>query len=222
MLSETLKRELARYAVGEKVRALRQQKKFRLSELAARSHLSSSLLSKVERGQAVPSLAALQSIAAAFGVSLTHFFPAPTGSMPALTRAQERIFLPESQFAKEPAFDFECLNFPAIEPALNCYTAQFRRGSRSRVHAHAGCEFLFVLTGSLTISIAKEEHTLEAGDSIYFDSHLAHSYATSKNQRCNVLVVTLPTLPAVGDLDSGGSRRVVRTRARRAALQSAG
>jgi transcriptional regulator with XRE-family HTH domain len=222
VLSETLKRELARYAVGEELRSLRLQKGLRLSDLASRSHLSSSLLSKIERGQSVPSLPALQSIAASLGVSLSSFFPRPPRSVPALTRAQERIFLPESLRAKQPAFDFECLNFRAIEPRLNCYGARFRQASRSRTHAHAGCEFLFVLAGTLSISIADEEHVLEDGDSIYFDSHLPHNYAASGSDRCSALVVTLPTFPAEADLPTEGVRHRVRLRANRISLPSNG
>ena len=45
-----------------------------------------------------------------------------------------------------------------------------------RPHAHAGAEFIYALQGTLSVHIDGEEHALEAGDSMYFDSGLPHGY----------------------------------------------
>jgi transcriptional regulator with XRE-family HTH domain len=212
VLSETLKQELARYALGPRIRALRSQKELRLAEVSKRSGLSSSLLSKIERGQSVPSIAALQSIATALEVTLPYFFPKPRRSAPSVTRPQERIFLPESPRSKEPSFDFECLNFAAIEPRLNCYRARFRPNATARPHAHPGSEFLFVLEGRLQVSIVGDLYVLEDGDSMYFDSGLVHTYSNAGDKACSALVVTFPTLPAISELDGEGTRNTLRLR----------
>jgi len=212
LLSKTLECELARYAIGEKMRALRRQLNLRLAEVAKRSGVSTSLLSKIERGRSVPSLPTLQAIALALEVKLAYFFPKPSGATPALTRLNLRIFLPESPREKNPAFDFECLNYTANEPRLQCYRARFRKGVRSRPHAHAGSEFLFLLSGALEITIVDEHHLLKEGDSIYFDSGLTHSYLSALDQASSALVITLPNLSAVADLDESATGNNVRVR----------
>ena len=76
MISETLAAGLEQYRIGPKVRALRKAKKLGLVQLGEHSGLSPGLLSKIERGQLVPTLPTLLRIALVFGVGLEHFFDA--------------------------------------------------------------------------------------------------------------------------------------------------
>jgi quercetin dioxygenase-like cupin family protein len=59
-----------------------------------------------------------------------------------------------------------------------------------RVHQHAGGEFIYLLTGTLRLRVGDEEHTLEAGDSIYFDSTAPHGYRRTGAKACTAIVVT--------------------------------
>ena len=74
MLSDTLAEGLQQYAVGPKIRSLRQKKKLGLVQLGAHTGLSPAMLSKIERGQVFPTLPTLLRIALVFGVGLEHFF----------------------------------------------------------------------------------------------------------------------------------------------------
>jgi quercetin dioxygenase-like cupin family protein len=55
---------------------------------------------------------------------------------------------------------------------------------------HTGAEFIYVLSGTLVVHIGDDQHTLEAGDSIYFDSSAPHAYRKSGAKACCALVVT--------------------------------
>lgn len=215
LLSETLKQELARYGIGEKVRAMRWQRKMRLVELAKQTGLSPALLSKIERGNSVPSLPALCLIASAFEVKLSHFFPKPQHRPPAVTRRHERIQLPESMDEAEPAYDFECLNFPVSGPKIHCYRADFKKTAKAHFHAHAGLEFLYLITGELEISLINQEFTLKEGDSIYFDSGVPHSYQKLGEDPCAALVVTFPAISRVSSsMDAEAASGTLRLRTR--------
>src|SRR5579871_241043 len=74
MLSESLKQGIRRYAIGEKLRALRLKKKMGLVELGRHTGLSAAMLSKVERGKLFPTLPTLLRIALVFGVGMEYFF----------------------------------------------------------------------------------------------------------------------------------------------------
>ncbi len=192
MLSETLRKELTRYGLSEKLRALRWQKKLGLVQMAKFCGVSPALLSKIERQRVVPTLATLSKIAKACDTDLNYFFPRPVHLTPTITRRGERLRFPETPKSKSVAYVFECLNFQAAEPKVNCYLAEFCSPEFVRPHLHNGVEFLHMLTGKLNLMVAREEHTLATGDSIYFDANLPHAYQRVGKTRCTALVMTLP------------------------------
>ena len=64
--------------------------------------------------------------------------------------------------------------------------------NKLRPHDHAGVEFIYVIDGTLSVHMNGEEHALEAGDAIYFDSTIPHAYRRSGGRRCSAVVVTAP------------------------------
>jgi transcriptional regulator with XRE-family HTH domain len=193
VLSETLTKGLDRYAIGEKVRALRLRKKIGLVELGGHTGLSAAMLSKVERGKLFPTLPTLLRIALVFSVGLEYFFSDdPKRHVLAIVRRAERKRFPERPDGRDISFYFESLDFAAVERKLNAYYAEFQplQPGKARPHHHAGVEFLCVLRGKLEIRIGTEDHFLESGDSIYFDSSLPHSYRRGSQKPCSAIVVT--------------------------------
>jgi quercetin dioxygenase-like cupin family protein/DNA-binding XRE family transcriptional regulator len=193
MLSATLKDGLNEYAVGPKIRALRLKKKMGLVELGKHTGLSPALLSKIERGQLFPTLPTLLRIALVFSVGLEFFFAGQRDKpVAAVVRRQDRVRLPERPDAREVAYRFESLDYPATERRFNAYYAEFSRVAREalRLHSHPGAEFIYVLQGTLAVQIGGDEHLLEAGDSLYFDPSVPHGYRRSGPHACHAVVVT--------------------------------
>jgi transcriptional regulator with XRE-family HTH domain len=195
VLSETLTKGLNYYAIGEKVHSLRMRKKMGLVELGRHTGLSAAMLSKVERGKLFPTLPTLLRIALVFSVGLEYFFADDKKKhVVAIVRRGERKRFPERPDGRDISFHFESLDFAAVERKLNAYYADFQalpRG-KARLHNHAGVEFLSVLSGTLEMHIGADDHVLEAGDSIYFDSFLPHSYRRTSRKPCAAIVVTTP------------------------------
>jgi transcriptional regulator with XRE-family HTH domain len=193
MLSTTLREGLKAYAIGPKIRAIRLKKKIGLVELGRHTGLSPAMLSKIERGKVFPTLPTLLRIALVFSVGLDFFF-ADTREKPVVgvVRHRERLRFPEKAGARDSAYMFESLDFPAVERRLNAYYVEFLPvpEGKLRLHQHAGGEFIYVLGGTLTIQIADEAHTLQARDSIYFDSSASHGYCRAGGKTCTAIVVT--------------------------------
>lgn len=61
--------------IGEKLRAVRQERQMSLRELAHMAEVSASMLSQIETGKVFPSVRSLYTIANALGVSVDYFFP---------------------------------------------------------------------------------------------------------------------------------------------------
>jgi transcriptional regulator with XRE-family HTH domain len=194
MLSETLQEGLQKYAIGEKLRALRLRKKMGLVELGRHTALSAALISKIERGRLFPTLPTLLRIAMVFNVGLDYFFTYQRRRVMAVTQKKERLIFEEKFRGDEIIYRFECLDFKAEERKLSAFLAEFPKTAPGRkpTHQHDGVEFLYVLGGSLNLTVDGDETLLQRGDAIYFDSTAAHSYAAIGAAPCAALVVTVP------------------------------
>ena len=195
MVNKTIVDGLKPYALGEKLRSLRLKKSMGLVELGKHTGLSPAMLSKLERGKLFPTLPTLLRIAMVFGVGLDHFFgDERRRHVVAIVRKQERLRFPESPNGGSIAYNFECLDFKATERKLNAFYADFEAVApeKLRAHQHAGVEILYVLNGELEMSIGSDVHSLEAGDAIYFDSGVRHSYRRRSKSACNAMIVTTP------------------------------
>jgi transcriptional regulator with XRE-family HTH domain len=193
MLTPTLREGLKAYAVGPKIRAIRLKKKMGLVELGKHTGLSPAMLSKIERGQLFPTLPTLLRIAMVFSVGLEYFIAADREKpLVGISRHQDRLRFPEKAGAKDQAYEFESLDFPAVQRLLNSYLAEFFPVAQEKLrrHQHPGAEFIYVLSGTLHLHIGDEQYTLEARDSIYFDSSVPHAYRKSGTRACSALVVT--------------------------------
>lgn len=196
MLSTTLQEGLSRYGIGETIRTLRLKKKMGLVELGRHSGLSPALLSKIERGRLFPTLPTLLRIALVFSVGLEYFFSGGRDRRSvAIVRRRERMRLPEGGDTHEPSYYFESLDYEAVERRTNAYLVDFqplKEGKKPRTHAHPGGEFLFVLEGTLELTVGVEQCTLEVQDSAYFDSSRPHAYRRTSSKPCRAVVVTSP------------------------------
>jgi transcriptional regulator with XRE-family HTH domain len=193
MLSPALREGLKAYAIGPKIRSIRLTKKMGLVELGKHTGLSPAMLSKIERGHIFPTLPTLLRIAMVFSVGIDHFI-ATDRDTPVLgiSRHRERLRFSDKAGGKDPAYEFESLDFPAVQRLINSYFAEFFAvpPDKLRRHHHPGAEFIYVLSGTLNLHIVDEQHTLEARDSIYFDSTVLHAYRKSGAKPCCALVVT--------------------------------
>jgi transcriptional regulator with XRE-family HTH domain len=195
VLSPTLREGLKTYAIGPKIRAIRLKKKIGLVELGKHTGLSPAMLSKIERGQLFPTLPTLLRIALVFSVGLEYFF-AGSRDQPVvgIVRRKDRLRFREKPDIADAAYEFESLDYPALERSMNAYFAEFMPvGPEAlRSHRHAGGEFIYVLTGTLEIGLGDEPRELHAGDSMYFDADVPHTYRRIGGRPCSAIVVTSP------------------------------
>jgi transcriptional regulator with XRE-family HTH domain len=193
MVSPHLKESLDRYRLGEKIKQLRLRRKMGLVELSRHTGLSPALLSKLEHGKLYPTLPTLSRIAMVFSMGLDFFFSDERQRHTfALVRKKDRLRFPETPGLDHASFDFESLDFLAADRRFNAYLAEFRTvpAAQLHLHQHAGVEFIYVVRGKLALKIGAEEETLDAGDSLYFDSQFPHGYSRVGTKPCSALVIT--------------------------------
>jgi len=179
--------------IGERIKHLRLKKSMGLVELGRHTGLSASFLSQLETGRVVPTLRNLARIAMVFSKDLNYFFEPEPLTLFRIHRGKDRVRLPQSGVA-DPAYFFESLGYLVPDRQLDPYFAEFlpaRVGQQPRAHQHFGCEFLYLLSGSLTIRHGAEAHSVEQGDAIYFDASTTHSYECPGETAATALIVTL-------------------------------
>jgi len=178
--------------IGLRIRALRQKNGMGLVDLGLHVGLSASFLSQLETGRVVPTLRNLARIAMVFSKDLSYFFDPGPRTLFKVHRKAERVRLPQSG-VEDPMYYFESLGYLVPDRQLDPYLAEFQplAGRSSRPHQHAGCEFLYLLKGRLSIEHGDSFYELDGGDSVYFDSTTQHSYSCLGDEPATALIVTL-------------------------------
>ena len=189
MLSEALSEGLGNYRIGQKIRTLRSAKALGLAQLGDHTGLSAGMLSKIERGQVIPTLPTLMRIALVFGVGLDHFFDVGDAPVLEVIRSKDRLKLPDTK-DRMPSYFFESLDYPVNDRPIDSFLSEFMPGKPpSEPHDHDGVELIYVITGAIEIQIHEEVHRLETKDSMYFDSRFPHSYKCVSDDRATAIVV---------------------------------
>jgi transcriptional regulator with XRE-family HTH domain len=170
-------------AIGERLREERVRAGISQRELARRLGLSASLISQLESGQSKPSVATLYAIVTELGVSLDHVIRgADHADARRETGARERSS-PVVHAGERAAIDLDSgVRWEELaaehEEGIDFLEAIYEVGGSSTPDTsqmrHHGRECGYVITGTLRIQIAFEEHELGPGDSIAFDSTLPH------------------------------------------------
>ena len=198
MLPERQSKELAPEiqsqlsSFGEQLRQLRLKRGWTLEELAARSHLSKAFLSRLESGGRQASIAAALTLAGIFGVSLASLFESLSAKEPCvIVRAGESV--PQSVNGLKFTPLSHAGRFFNLQPIKLTVPAS-RRGDEH--YHHNGEEWIYLLSGSLTLSLAGKKYDLDPGDAAHFDSRLPHRLISNGGQDAEVLLVASPVADA--------------------------
>lgn len=209
---------IAEKRIGERIKYLRLKKSMGLVDLGRHTGLSASFLSQLETGRVVPTLRNLARIAMVFSKDLSYFFEPEPQTLFRVHRRRERVRLPQTG-VDDPSYFFESLGYLVPDRQLDPYFAEFlpvKAGRAPKPHQHAGCEFLYLLSGALDVRHGEAVHHIEAGDAIYFDADTTHSYVCSGDVPAAALIVTLQNPLALqvqngSRLANGTSGRTVRS-----------
>ncbi len=180
--------------LGSKVRELRQNKHYTLQDVAAKTGLSKPFLSQIENDHVVPPVATLLKLARAYNVGLAHFFQDQVGSDKiTITRRHERVRVEKRPHHQkgEVNYVYEALDIKKVNKQMEPFMVEFpvQETSQMVFVSHDGEEFLHLLDGRLEFRSVDRVEVLEAGDSIYFESDMSHSFRCLGEKPARALVV---------------------------------
>ena len=176
--------------LGLTIRRLRESRQLSLKEVAARSGLTQSFLSQVERNLTSPSVASLRKVAQAFGVPLTELFQGPVIPENRVVRRAERrqLIHPSRQWR-------DYLLTPSLTGKLQVILSVIEPGGGSgeEPYAHdSDEECVVILHGRLDFWVGPNQYLLEEGDSIVFESRIPHRNRNPGPEQAEVLWITTP------------------------------
>ncbi len=187
--------------LGPALRNLRHQHGWTLAEVSEKTGLSISTLSKTERNQLSLTYDKLVQLSQGLNVDITTFFEAssqPDGgpakaaaTAPARRRSIHRA--DSGLMVATPNYDYVYLSTELLNKKFVPIVAEIRARSLEEfgpLVAHGGEEFAYVLEGTVVVHT---EHyapaVLKAGESIYFDSSMAHAYLAQGSETCRVMCI---------------------------------
>jgi transcriptional regulator with XRE-family HTH domain len=175
-------------ALGARIRRERSAAALTVRGLAARTGVSPSLISQIERGLARPSVATLFSIANELGLSIADLFSESRGDgLESMSPAPQPLQRHETRKTMTLAqgVRWERLTF-APDDEVDFVYLDYEAGASSspdhELRSHGGREFGYVLSGTLTIRIGSDEYVLRPNDSISFDSTTPHQLGASDEE----------------------------------------
>jgi transcriptional regulator with XRE-family HTH domain len=152
--------------VRTRLRSLRNTLGLSLDELAARTNLSPSTISRVETGKRTISLDVLLPLATALQVDLDALLDVHSDDDVVIRPLPNRSGDRTTWLLSRPTGSTIAVKM-RIEPS--------RKAQQQRVHP--GHDWFFVITGRVRLSLGEREITVEAGESAEFTTMTPHAFA---------------------------------------------
>jgi transcriptional regulator with XRE-family HTH domain len=187
------KEEVREIRVGEKIKALREQKGLSLKDIADITGFSTALLSQMENHLVSPSLGTMTKLARALGVRVGNFLGETPGEPFTIVRKNERKNV--SRFASKEGvkygYSYESLGFDKKDRHMEPFIVTLEPATvkTSKTSSHEGEEFIFVLEGEMEVILGNHTDVLSPGDSIYYDSTIPHRVQCHQDRETKILAV---------------------------------
>ena len=175
--------------IGQKLRRLRLQAGLTQEEVANRADLTKGFISQLENDATSPSIATLQDILDAFGVSLGEFFQARDEEEKVVFRVGDRVLSGESEAGFALTFLIPRAHGHEMEPVLVTLEPG---ASTEAISGHEGEEFGFVLEGRVELYLGEERYTVHKGECFYYPANRSHRLHNRWKRRASVLWVASP------------------------------
>ncbi len=164
----------ARIAVAQRLRELRKTRKMSVRELAEKSGVSASLISKIEFGHVAPTIDSLDKLVRSLGMELWAFF----SEAPSIDMSDQIVFRKADMSVSEAAdasWRFALPRHPAFRVQLSCDMYNPRsRALENVVHQNDICGI--VVSGELTLEIeGRGKFKLCSGDAYYIKAGVKHN-----------------------------------------------
>ena len=174
--------------LGNRLSSLRKRKKMTLDDLSAKSGVSKSILSQIERDLSNPTVTTISRIADALGEKLSDFF--------SKIEVEEENSIESSKetpsiTSKDGLCELSILGAGETVNWLQWYILEMKPKGilNSGSHGPKTFENLTVIDGQIEVSCGESREKLSKGDTFRFQSNREHTLKNISKQKAQVLMV---------------------------------
>lgn len=173
--------------LASKLRTIRQSKNITINELSSRTGLTASFISQLERGLTSASVATLQKIAVELGISMSVLFDSVNVENDQAT-IETTLTRNESQktLLYKRAIDY-LLDSADSNTEIVYSEIDIGAGIKEPYHHKNNYKIIFVIEGTMEITIEDETYILKDKDSISFSGEKTHYWANIGDKTLKVI-----------------------------------
>jgi transcriptional regulator with XRE-family HTH domain len=178
-------------AIGQRIKALRQEKRLTQDQLAQKTGFAKSYLSQIETLKREPPISTIAKIAYVLGVDVFYLLTGEVQQEP-----EQRItFVKPSERRSVPrpfgrfGYVYESINHKKADRLMDAYIVTTGFEFPLEPMTHEGQELVFVLEGKQEFFYDGEVYLVEEGDCYYYDSNRPHYSRSVGRKRGKLLVV---------------------------------
>lgn len=177
-----IKGKKAKLSFGQGIKAYREKRNMSLKELAHETGYPEAVLAQVENDEVTPPVALVLQLSRTLKVGVQELESSAT------KKSSDRL---KSQKKRAGSYAYTQLSKAGPDKHLSAYLVVIEPNT---AHAgveyhHEGEEFIYVLKGSLSITVGKNTSLLAKGESIHFNSALHHTLSNPSREKAELLVV---------------------------------
>ena len=179
-------------ALGQKIKALRENKGMSLEAMSQMTGFDVETLSKIEKNEIQPQLGTVIKLSKALDSALGRLVSGQGDRLYTITRKGERKSTVRSTSSKsggQKLYTYKSLAPEVKGRHMEPLVVQLEEYPDQDVSVHEGEEFIFVIDGVVLLKIGEESFELEPGDSAYYLSTTAHLLSAKGGKATIVAVV---------------------------------
>lgn len=195
-MAERTPNEGALLSLAATLKGFRTDQNLTLAEVAQRTGLPVSTLSKIENGKMELTVDKLLRITLALDINAGDIFGSPTQQHTQETSRRRSVTRKgEGKIVRSANGTFVYQAYDLLNKSFTPMVAEITARTLDdfgEFHRHHGEEFVYVIEGELALYTDTYTPTyLKAGDTVYFDSNMGHAYVMAGEGPCRILSVFL-------------------------------
>ena len=173
--------------LGEKIKKIRESNDWTIESLAQKTDQTPEFIQKVETNEVVPSVSFLLKLSRALGVDPGTFLSDEEKAHIQDKRAQAFT-------TRTRNYAYQTLTPGAENQHLRGFmiTIEAKQAHKPVAYKHEGEEFIYVMEGSLELTLDNKVNNLKSGESMHYNSEIPHKLKNKGNEttRCLVMLYT--------------------------------
>ncbi|MDZ7914807.1 MAG: XRE family transcriptional regulator [Rhodococcus sp. (in: high G+C Gram-positive bacteria)] len=153
--------------IGRRIARLRRERGWTLAAVGQRIGLSATQLSRIESGGRQSSVGTLIELARVFEVTLSELVAEESPREFHVVRSHDHV--------PHESANGTMTTLSGRYPGLDAVLLTIPPTTDAPVAHHSGEEWLYILAGSVEVTIGTEQIRLDTGDALHFPSHTGHS-----------------------------------------------